>query len=287
MNSEKSLRLPPWLRGSLPRGRGFADTRGLLDDLALNTVCQSARCPNCFECFSKGTATFLIMGRVCTRNCAFCNITPGQAAPLDPDEPRRLAEAVVRLGLTHAVITSVTRDDLPDGGAAHFAASIMAVAARSPRTTVEVLIPDFQGDRKALATVLGARPSVLNHNVETVPELYPLIRPQAGYEQSLTLLRRAREMAPDITTKSGLMVGLGERDEQVRRVLTDLARVGCQMVTVGQYLRPSRAHPEVRRYPEPAWFDALAEYGRSQGIPTMFCAPLVRSSYHAGEFVQG
>ncbi len=287
MNSEKSLRLPPWLRVSLPRGRGFADTRGLLDDLALNTVCQSARCPNCFECFSKGTATFLIMGRVCTRNCAFCNITPGQAAPLDPDEPRRLAEAVVRLGLTHAVITSVTRDDLPDGGAAHFAASIMAVAARSPRTTVEVLIPDFQGDRKALATVLGARPSVLNHNVETVPELYPLIRPQAGYEQSLTLLRRAREMAPDITTKSGLMVGLGERDEQVRRVLTDLARVGCQMVTVGQYLRPSRAHPEVRRYPEPAWFDALAEYGRSQGIPTMFCAPLVRSSYHAGEFVQG
>ena len=166
LNSEKSLRLPPWLRVSLPRGRGFADTRGLLDDLALNTVCQSARCPNCFECFSKGTATFLIMGRVCTRNCAFCNITPGQAAPLDPDEPRRLAEAVVRLGLTHAVITSVTRDDLPDGGAAIWAETVERVRDAVPEIRVEVLVPDFRGAEEALECVLAARPEIFGHNLE-------------------------------------------------------------------------------------------------------------------------
>jgi lipoic acid synthetase len=293
MNSARPLRLPPWLRTPLPRGRGFLETRGLLDDLNLNTVCRGARCPNCFECFGQGTATFLILGRTCTRTCAFCNIGGGAPEPLDPGEPGRVAQAVERLNLTHAVVTSVTRDDLPDGGAAHFADTIRAIrTARAAREqssglTVEVLIPDFRGDPEALATVLDARPDVLNHNVETVPGLYPRIRPQADYAQSLTLLRRAAELAPGVTTKSGFMVGLGESDEEVRALVDDLAGIGCGMVTVGQYLRPSIVHPPVERYPHPSWFDELAQYGRSRGIPTMFCGPLVRSSYHAGEFVRG
>ncbi len=282
-SSAPALRIPPWLRVKLPQDKGFGCTRHLLKDLKLNTVCQSARCPNTWECFSKSVATFLILGRECTRNCAFCNINPGPPQAVDPGEPERLAEASARLGLRHVVITSVTRDDLPDGGAAHFAASIRAVRARLPECTVEVLIPDFRGDEAALMTVLEARPEVLNHNVETAPRLYPAIRPQADYAQSLELLRRVALHPSKIPGKSGLMAGLGETDEELRQTIRDLAEAGCSMITVGQYMRPSRQHPPVQRYLPPEQFDALAEFGRSLGVAKMFCAPLVRSSYHAAE----
>jgi len=275
------LRIPPWLRVKLPSSRTFADTGRLLSDLKLNTVCQHARCPNTWECFSGGVATFLILGRQCTRNCAFCNITPGRPEPVDADEPRRVAEAAHRLGLKHVVVTSVTRDDLPDGGAEHFAATIRALRGQLPGCTVEVLIPDFRGDAGALEVVLAERPDVLNHNVETVPRLYPQIRPQAGYEQSLELLRRVAADSRGIPAKRGRMAGRGETDEELRGVIRDLAAVGCSMITVGQYMRPSRLHPPVERYMPPEDFDALADYGRSLGVAKMLCAPLVRSSYHA------
>jgi len=277
------LRIPPWLRVKLPNTKGFACTSSLLRDLDLNTVCQSARCPNTWECFSRSVATFLILGRECTRNCAFCNINPGRQLPPDADEPRRVAEGAVRLGLKHVVITSVTRDDLPDGGAEHFAQCIRLVKERLPGCTVEVLIPDFQGNADALETVLAAGPDVLNHNVETVPRLYATIRPQADYAQSLELLRRVAGHGSGIPAKSGLMVGLGETDEELREVIRDMHGAGCTMITVGQYMRPSRNHPLVQRYMPPEEFDALAEFGRSIGVPKMFCAPLVRSSYHAAE----
>lgn len=271
----------------LPSSKDYGNTGALLRDLDLNTVCQSARCPNKWECFSRRVATFLVLGRECTRNCAFCNISPGRQLPPDTDEPRRVAEGAVRLGLKHVVITSVTRDDQPDGGAEHFAQCIRHVKDRLPGCTVEVLIPDFQGDAAALETVLAARPDVLNHNVETVPRLYASVRPQADYAQSLDVLRRtAAYKAEDgrgIPAKSGLMVGLGETDEELRGVIRDLRDAGCTMITIGQYMRPSRLHPPVQRYMPPEDFDALAEYGRSMGVPKMFCAPLVRSSYHAAE----
>ncbi len=289
-NSAPCLRIPPWLRVKLPSTRTFASTRGLLDDLRLSTVCQSARCPNTWECFSNSVATFLILGRECTRNCAFCNINPGAPQPLDDDEPRRVAEAAARLGLRHVVVTSVTRDDLPDGGAAHFSATIRAIRARlpecTPGCTIEVLIPDFQGDPAALETVLAAKPDVLNHNIETAARLYPAIRPQADYAQSLELLRRVAQHPSGIPAKSGLMVGLGETDEELKQTIRDLAGVGCTMITVGQYMRPSRLHPPVARYMPPAEFDELAAFGRALGVARMFCAPLVRSSYHAAELAE-
>ncbi|MFH1913399.1 MAG: lipoyl synthase [Pseudomonadota bacterium] len=285
-NSEKPLRIPPWLRIKLPGNERFSSTAGLMDDLHLNTVCQSAKCPNKWECFSRNVATFLIMGCVCSRNCAFCNIAPGRLEPLEADEPARVAEGARRLDLKHVVITSVTRDDLPDGGAGHFAATIRAVREALPKCTVEVLIPDFQGDETALRTVLDARPDVLNHNLETVPALYPIIRPQADYRQSLMLLARSKKMAPSIPTKSGIMVGLGETDAQILPVLDDLAAIGCDIVTIGQYMRPSRQHPPVARYVEPAAFDAYADQGRARGIRHVFSAPLVRSSYNAAQFVE-
>ena len=229
-------------------------------------------------------ATFLIMGRVCTRGCAFCNIEGGEPSPLEPDEPQRLAEAVRRLGLKHVVVTSVTRDDLPDGGAAHFAAVLRALKTEHPGLTREVLTPDFQGDEAALAVVLAQRPDVFNHNLETVPRLYATIRPQADYAQSLAVLRAAKRLAPGVRVKSGIMVGLGETDEEVRAVLRDLHAAGCDIVTVGQYMRPSMAHPEVERYVHPDVFEDYAAFGRSLGVPHMFCAPLVRSSYNAALF---
>jgi len=285
-NSAPCLRIPPWLRVRLPSTRTFASTRGLLDDLRLSTVCQSARCPNTWECFSNSVATFLILGRECTRNCAFCNINPGAPQPLDDDEPRRVAEGAARLGLRHVVVTSVTRDDLPDGGAAHFSATIRALRARLPGCTVEVLIPDFQGNEAALETVLAAQPDVLNHNVETAARLYPAVRPQADYAQSLELLRRVAGHPSGIPAKSGLMVGLGETDKELKQTIRDLAGVGCTMITVGQYMRPSRNHPPVMRYMPPAEFDELAAFGRALGVARMFCAPLVRSSYHAAELAK-
>ena len=268
----------------MPTGKAFRATESLISDLDLHTVCRSAKCPNAFECFSKNVATFLIMGDVCTRNCAFCNIATGRPAPLDPSEPERLAEAASRLNLRHTVVTSVTRDDLPDGGAAHYTAVIRALRDRLPKSGVEVLIPDFQGDEQALAVVLEAGPDVLNHNVETVPSLYSRIRPQADYRQSLDLLARVRRLAPGVVPKSGLMTGLGEELAQVKDVIRDMAGAGVGMVTIGQYMRPSVKHPPVRRWMPPEEFEELAEFGRGLGIPTMFCGPKVRSSYNAAEF---
>jgi lipoic acid synthetase len=285
-SSRKPRRLPEWIRVALPQEREFARTRGLVQGQGLHTVCQSARCPNVFECFSCGTATFLIMGGECTRDCAFCNIAPGTPEPLDADEPRRLAQAAADMDLRHVVITSVTRDDLPDGGAAHFAAVISELHRTLPGATVEVLVPDFQGDRAALETVLQAGPAVLNHNVETVPRLYPRIRPQAVYGRSLEVLERAARWGRGVTAKGGLMVGLGETDEEVRAVIRDLAGAGCGLVTVGQYLRPSRKHPEPERYVHPDVFQDYAAWGRELGM-RMFCGPLVRSSYHAAEHATG
>lgn len=279
------MRIPPWLRIKLPKGRNYACTSGLIADLNLNTVCQSAKCPNKWECFSRNVATFLVMGNICTRNCAFCNIASGDLEPLDPTEPGRVAEAAKRLELKHVVITSVTRDDLPDGGAEHFAATIHAVRDTLPGCTIEVLTPDFQGNEQALRTVLDARPNVMNHNLETVPNLYDEVRPQANYQQSIDFLKNAKRMAPDIPTKSGIMVGLGETDDGIMAVLDDLAAINCNIVTIGQYMQPSRLHPLVKRYVEPEVFDWYAEEGKKRGIPHMFCAPLVRSSYNAAEFV--
>ncbi|MGE4298360.1 MAG: lipoyl synthase [Desulfovibrionaceae bacterium] len=282
----KPLRIPQWLRIKLPRNKNFSCTGDLLRDMGLNTVCQSAKCPNIYECFSRRVATFLILGNVCTRNCAFCNIEPGHdfAAP-DPTEPDRVARAAQTLGLAHVVITSVTRDDLPDGGAAHFAATMRAVKAAMPACTTEVLIPDFKGDPAALHTVLDAAPDIVNHNVETVPSLYPAIRPQADYAQSLELLARVKQAGH--TAKSGLMVGLGESDNQIYDVIIALARIGCDIVTVGQYMQPTRHHPLVQRYVYPTTFYEYEACGRAHGIPHMHCAPLVRSSYNAAKFVKG
>ncbi|MCG8532058.1 MAG: lipoyl synthase [Desulfovibrionales bacterium] len=282
--SEPPLRIPPWLRVKIPCNKTYTATAALIEDLHLNTVCQSAMCPNMFECFTAHTATFLIMGNTCTRNCAFCNISNDPVEPLDADEPARVAEAAKRLGLKHVVVTSVTRDDLPDGGAEHFAQTIHAIRKTLPDCTVEVLIPDFQGSMPALQTVIDAQPDIINHNVETPPNHYDDIRPQADYEQSLELLRRVK--AAGCRSKSGLMVGLGENDEEVRGVIDDLAAVNCDIVTIGQYMRPSRLHPAVQRYAHPDIFDEYAEYGRGKGIKNMFSAPLVRSSYNAAMFAK-
>lgn len=279
------MRIPPWLRVKLPQSSKFSCTSGLIRDLGLNTVCQSAKCPNTWECFGKKVATFLIMGGVCTRNCRFCNIAPGQTSPLAPGEPGRVAEAARRLELRHVVVTSVTRDDLPDGGAEHFALTISAIREALPEASVEVLIPDFQGDEAALRIVLNAGPDILNHNVETAPALYPRVRPQADYAQSLELLVRSKKAAPHIPTKSGLMLGLGETDDDVLKVLDDLAATACDIVTIGQYMQPTREHPLVERYVHPDRFEEFAEQGRARGIRHMFSAPLVRSSYNASKFV--
>lgn len=275
------------MRGKLPEGGDYGATTATLDRLRLHTVCQSAKCPNKWECFSRKVATFLILGNECTRNCRFCNVTQGTPAPVDPGEPDRIAEAVGKFGLKHIVVTSVTRDDLPDGGSGHFAAVIRKMRQAHPECTVEVLIPDFQGSREALWTVLEAGPNILNHNVETVPALYPEIRPQANYRQSLELIRRVKEFpGRQVLSKSGLMVGLGEDEPAVQAVIRDLAAARCDIVTVGQYMRPSKAHPAVKRYWPPEEFDRLAEFGKSLGIPHMFCAPRVRSSYNAAMFAE-
>lgn len=287
MPSRPALRIPPWLRIKLPSGGRCGGTAKLLADLRLNTVCQSARCPNKFECFGASVATFLIMGRTCTRNCAFCNIGGGSPEPLESDEPERISEAVRRLGLRHVVVTSVTRDDLADGGAAHFAAVLRVLRREHPGLTTEVLTPDFQGNETALTSVLAEKPDVFNHNLETVPRLYAAVRPQADYGQSMAVLRAAKRLAPGVRVKSGIMVGLGETDDEVRAVIRDLHEAGCDIVTVGQYMRPSLAHPEVERYVHPDVFTEYASFGKSLGVPHMFCAPLVRSSYNAALFASG
>lgn len=276
------LRKPAWLRRPLASDRRFFTTSALLNEQGLSTVCKEANCPNRQECFSSGTATFLILGETCTRNCRFCNIHPGQTSAPDPTEPQRVAQAAVTLALRHVVVTSVTRDDLEDGGSAQFALVITALRQALPDSSVEVLIPDFQGNADALRTVMDAKPHIINHNVETHPALYAQVRPQADYEQSLELLRRVNDCG--MTAKSGLMVGLGETDAQVLEVLRDLRTVGCSIVTIGQYLPPTSQHHKLDRYVTPEQFEEYAAYGKSLGLRHVFSGPLVRSSYHAANF---
>ena len=281
-----SRRLPEWLIPAVRKRPHLAALGRELAEMGVHTVCQSARCPNLGECFARGTATFMIMGEVCTRNCGFCAVTHGAPAAREAGEPRRVAEAASWLGLKHVVVTSVTRDDLADGGAAHFAATIAAIREKLPEATVEVLVPDFNGDEEALGTVLAAGPEVLNHNVETAPRLYPRVRPQADYERSLGLLRRAGEIRSEAVTKSGLMVGLGESEEEVLAVLGDLRGAGVGAVTIGQYLQPTRRHLPVAAYIEPSRFDDYAAAAREMGFDHVLSGPLVRSSYHAEKLMQ-
>jgi lipoic acid synthetase len=276
---------PEWLRVKAPQRERIGAVADLLLDLRLNTVCQEASCPNIGECFAGGTATFLIMGPGCTRACPYCDIDFDRSVrSLDPSEPERLGEAVARLGLNHVVITSVNRDDLADGGASQFVACIAAVRRRSPQTTIELLIPDFCGNWEALAAVMAAAPDVLNHNIETVPRLYRLARPQGIYERSLELLRRVHQGWPRAYSKSGLMVGLGETDEEVLQVMADLRAHGVDIVTIGQYLSPGPRHLPVARFVTPDQFSAFREFGAHQlDFLQVVSTPLTRSSYHAGE----
>jgi lipoic acid synthetase len=275
---------PEWLRRKLPDPEALAKMRGLLQRHGLNTVCQGALCPNQGECFGQGTATFLILGKTCTRNCAFCAIPTEERPPApDLDEPRRIAQAAAELGLKHVVITSVTRDDLEDGGATQFARTVEALREMNRQIIVEVLIPDFQGSVEALKTVMDSGPNILNHNLETVPRLYPKVRPQAVYSRSIELLRRAKGLAPKRMTKSGLMLGLGEEKEEILGVMADLRKVSCDLLTLGQYLQPSGKHHPVIRYVPPEEFEELRVEGEKMRFKAVFSAPLVRSSFHAAE----
>ncbi|HEV3258355.1 MAG TPA: lipoyl synthase [Gemmataceae bacterium] len=277
-------RLPSWLKRNLPRGNENSFTHELLRELRLETVCENARCPNRPECYSRRTATFMILGNVCTRPCGFCAVPRGTPEALEDDEPRRVAEAAQRLGLRHVVITSVTRDDLADGGADHFYRCVLAVRDRTG-AAVEVLTPDFLGDTHAIDRVLAARPEVYNHNVETVPRFYRKVRGRADYQRSLDLLAHVKRRAPETVTKSGLMLGLGETAEELLDVLADLRCVSCDTLTLGQYLAPTLKHVPVARYIPPAEFDVLAVLARSLGFSHVASGPFVRSSYHADEMV--
>jgi lipoic acid synthetase len=279
-------RLPSWLKRPLPHGNENFFTHNLLRELRLETVCENARCPNRPECYARRTATFMILGNVCTRPCGFCSVPRGEPLALADDEPARVAEAAARLGLRHVVITSVTRDDLPDGGADHFARCVAAVRARTG-AAVEVLTPDFLGDSAAIDRVTDANPDVYNHNLETVPRLYRKVRGRADYRRSLDLLERVKCRAPHIVTKSGLMLGLGETTGELLETLADLRDVGCDTLTLGQYLAPTLRHIPVARYVPPEEFDALAVLARSLGFAQVASGPFVRSSYHADEMVPG
>ena len=276
-------RKPRWLKARFAAGERFSEIKGLLREQELHTVCEEARCPNIGECFNSGTATFMILGDVCTRACGFCDVTSGRPEGLDLLEPYRLAQAVERLALDYVVVTSVNRDDLPDGGAGIFAASIRAIHQRLPRCGVEVLIPDFEGNWDALATVVEAGPAVLNHNTETVPRLYRRVRPKGRYERSLTLIREVKRLDPAMPTKSGIMVGLGETMDEVKQVVADLRDHGCELLTVGQYLRPSLKHLPIERFWHPDEFAEIGEHARALGFRHAESGPLVRSSYHAAE----
>jgi lipoic acid synthetase len=262
-------------------GPKFSWIKGLIQEGGLNTVCQEAHCPNQGECFSRGTATFLLMGSRCTRNCAFCAVSPGPPEPLDTEEPKRVAGAIRKMGIRYAVLTSVTRDDLRDGGAEHFRRTVWAIKEQAPGTMVECLIPDFQGREESLQEVAESRPAVINHNVETVPRLYSLVRPGADYQRSLSLFNYLRNRAPEVLTKSGLMMGLGEKEAEVLTVLQELRNQGCNLLTIGQYLQPTPAHLPVRRYVPPAEFAAWEERARQMGFEGVASGPLVRSSYQA------
>ena len=274
---------PRWLRAPAPVGQNYRELKSLIERLRLHTVCESAACPNVGECWNQRTATFMILGNVCTRRCGFCAVEKGAPLPVDYDEPRRVADAVAALGLRFAVITSVNRDDREDGGAEQFALVIRAIRERVPGCGVEVLIPDFQGNLAAVETVMEARPDVLNHNTETVPRLYREVRLGARYERSLEVLAHARRISPSTPTKSGLMLGLGERPEEVLQVMRDLRSHGVGILTLGQYLRPSPKHLPIVRYVPPEEFDEFREAGLEMGFAHVEAGPLVRSSYHAGQ----
>lgn len=280
------LRKPEWLRVKAPTSPEYSETRRLMRGLSLNTVCEEATCPNIGECWKKKHATFMILGAVCTRACAFCNVATGRPDQLDPHEPEKVAEAVGQLGLEHVVVTSVDRDDLEDGGAGHFARTIRAIRAASPRTTIEVLTPDFMRKAGAIETVVEARPDVFNHNLETVPRLYPGIRPGARYFTSLQLLARVKELDPSMFTKSGIMVGLGETREEVFQVMDDLRAADVDFLTIGQYLAPTPKHAPIDRFVTPDEFASYAAMARGKGFLLVASSPLTRSSYHAGEDFQ-
>ena len=279
----ETRRKPDWLKVKAPLGETYSEIKKLLGDLHLHSVCEEANCPNRYECWSNKTATFMILGDRCTRSCKFCNVTSGDPRNPDENEPRQVAQAVSKMGLKYAVITSVTRDDLPDGGASVFAETISAVRQANPGIGIEVLIPDFGGDPESLATVLDASPDVLNHNVETTRRLTPVVRSGADYDRSLELLRRVAESGRDIRTKSGLMVGLGETLGELKQTFEDLAGVSCQLLTIGQYLAPSDEHYPVERYYRPVEFEELKEIALGCGFDSVLSGPLVRSSYHARE----
>lgn len=281
----RKRRLPRWLKRPMPQP-GMQYTDSVITDLRLETVCESAKCPNRTECWSQQTATIMILGNVCTRPCGFCSVPKGRTSPLELDEPQRVAEAAERLGLKHVVITSVTRDDLPDGGAEHFYQCVLAVRNRTG-AAVEVLTPDFLGNTSAIDRVIESRPDVFNHNTETVPRLYHRVRRNAEYRRTLDLLKRVKDLAPEIPTKSGLMLGLGETREEILDVCADLRSVGCEMITIGQYLQPTPEHLPVERYVPPEEFDEIGDLIRRLSFRHVASGPFVRSSYHAGEMVEG
>ena len=277
--------IPPWIRTRVVEGENFKELKQLVNARRLHTVCEEAKCPNIFDCWSRRTATFMILGDVCTRACRFCAVTSGRPVELDIGEPLRVSESVAQLGLRHAVITSVDRDDLADGGAGMFARTIKAIRRRSPATTIEVLTPDFQGDLAAVQTVVEARPDIFNHNTETVPRLYARIRPKAVYANSLALLQHVKRLAPEMVTKSGLMVGLGETEDELLDVFRNMRAHDIDVLTVGQYLRPSKKHADVARYYRPEEFVQLKQQAMEMGFAHVEAGPMVRSSYHADEQV--
>jgi lipoic acid synthetase len=275
---------PPWIKVRLPSNPVFFSTKALISDLRLHTVCESAQCPNRWECWSQGTATMMIAGERCTRACGFCAVTTAKPFALEEDEPQRVAEAVRRMGLKHVVVTAVARDDLKDGGANHFARTIEAIRQMDPSVIIEVLVPDFHAQTWCIQIVLDAAPDIFNHNLETVERLTPLVRSRAKYRTSLDVLRQAKELAPKIVTKSGVMLGLGEKEPELFQAMDDLREIGCQVLTMGQYLRPSANHLPVVEFVSPERFEAYGEIARAKGFEHVASGPLVRSSYHAADF---
>jgi lipoic acid synthetase len=275
---------PSWIKVRLPSNPVFFSTKALISDLRLHTVCESAQCPNRWECWSQGTATFMIAGDRCTRACGFCAVTTAKPFALEDDEPQRVAEAVLRMKLKHVVITAVARDDLPDGGANHFARVIRAIRDADPTIIIEVLVPDFHADDDCIQAVLDAAPEIYNHNMETVERLTPLVRSRAKYRTSLQVLKRAKELSPKTVTKSGIMLGLGETEPEIFQTMDDLREAGCQVLTMGQYLRPTPNHLPVVEFVTPQQFDLYGEIARKKGFEHVASGPLVRSSYHAADF---
>ena len=278
------LRKPEWIRVKMQGGTESNKVKGLIDDLDLNTVCSEANCPNRMECFQRGTATFMVLGRNCTRNCTFCNVVREKPDPVDEREPKKVAEAIKRLGLQHAVITSVTRDDLEDQGANHFRRIVEEIRELNPDVSIELLIPDMQGKKDLLDIIINSNPDILNHNIETIPELYDTVRPMAIFERSIDVLRYVKEEKPEMRTKSGMMLGLGETEEQVLATMQRLRDVDCDMLTLGQYLQPSTSHIDVVEYITPEQFEKYEKLGYEMGFKRVASGPLVRSSYYAEDF---